>query len=137
MNIHLPTATALFGCLLLSAFFSSSETALLSVRRLRLRQMAAEGHDTARLIETMLTDVDGMLGAILIGNNLVNVAITALATSLCLHLFGEAGVAYATASVTIVLLIFGEVTPKGIAARYPVPVALFVARPINHRWIGA
>ena len=131
MNIHLPTATALFGCLLLSAFFSSSETALLSVRRLRLRQMAAEGHDTARLIETMLTDVDGMLGAILIGNNLVNVAITALATSLCLHLFGEAGVAYATASVTIVLLIFGEVTPKGIAARYPVPVALFVARPIN------
>jgi putative hemolysin len=131
MNFHLPTATALFGCLLLSGFFSSSETALLSIRRLRLRQMAAEGHDTARLIETMLADVDGMLGAILIGNNLVNVAITALATSLCLQLFGEAGVAYATAIVTVVLLIFGEVTPKGIAARYPAPVALFVARPID------
>jgi putative hemolysin len=131
MNVPLSTAATLFGCLLLSAFFSSSETALLSIRRLRLRQMAAEGHDTARLIETMLADVDGMLGAILIGNNLVNVAITALATSLCLHLFGEAGVAYATAIVTVVLLIFGEVTPKGVAARYPVPVALLVARPIN------
>jgi putative hemolysin len=131
MNVALPTTAALFGCLLLSAFFSSSETALLSIRRLRLRQMAAEGHDTARLIETMLADVDGMLGAILIGNNLVNVAITALATSLCLNLFGEAGVAYATGIVTVVLLIFGEVTPKGIAARYPAPVALFVARPID------
>jgi putative hemolysin len=131
MNVHLPTVAALLVCLLLSAFFSSSETALLSIRRLRLRQMAAEGHDTARLIERMLADVDGMLGAILIGNNLVNVAITALATSLCLHLFGEAGIAYATAIVTMVLLVFGEVTPKGIAARYPVPVALFVARPID------
>jgi putative hemolysin len=131
MNVPVSTAAALLGCLLLSAFFSSSETALLSVRRLRLRQMAAEGHATARLIEAMLADVDGMLGAILIGNNLVNVAITALATSMCLHLFGEAGVAYATGIVTVVLLIFGEVTPKGVAARYPAPVALFVARPID------
>jgi len=131
MSVHLSTAIALLGCLCLSAFFSSSETALLSVRRLRLRQMAAEGHHTAQLIERMLADVDGMLGAILIGNNLVNVAITALSTTLCLHLFGEAGAGYAIIGVTVVLLIFGEVTPKGVAARYPVPVALFVARPID------
>lgn len=131
MTDPLSTIFALLGCLILSGFFSSSETALLAVRRLRLRHMASEGHRTAQLIERMLRDVDGMLGAILIGNNLVNVAITALATALCLRLFGEAGVAYATATVTVVLLIFGEVTPKGVAARYPLPVALVVARPID------
>ncbi len=131
MNETLITALVLLVCLLLSGFFSSSETALLAVRRLKLRQLAAEGHAGARRIEEMRADPEGMLGAILIGNNLVNVAITALATALCIHLYGEAGVAYATVSVTVALLLFGEITPKGIAARYPLPVALFVARPID------
>jgi len=131
MTETLLTALVLLLCLLLSGFFSSSETALLAVRRLKLRQLAAEGHAGARRIEEMRADPEGMLGAILIGNNLVNVAITALATALCIHLYGEAGVAYATVSVTVALLLFGEITPKGIAARYPLPVALFVARPID------
>ena len=131
MNETLPTLLGLAVCLVLSGFFSSSETALLSVRRLQLRRMAADGHPGAKRIEALRTDPEGMLGAILIGNNLVNVAITALATALCLHLYGEAGVAYATFGVTAVLLLFGEITPKGVAARYPLPVALFVARPID------
>jgi len=131
MNETLATLIALAACLLLSAFFSSSETALLAVRRLQLRRLAAEGHAVAQRIEQMRTDPEGMLGAILIGNNLVNVAITALATALCIHLYGEAGVAYATVAVTAVLLLFGEITPKGVAARYPLPVALFVGRPID------
>jgi len=131
MNETLPTLIALVLCLLLSGFFSSSETALLAVRRLKLRRLAADGHAGAKRIEALRADPEGMLGAILIGNNLVNVAITALATALCLDLYGEAGVAYATVGVTTVLLLFGEITPKGVAARYPLPVALFVARPID------
>lgn len=131
MNETLATLIALAICLVLSGFFSSSETALLAVRRLQLRRIAADGHPGARRIEALRADPEGMLGAILIGNNLVNVAITALATALCLHLYGEAGVAYATFGVTVVLLLFGEITPKGIAARYPLQVALFVARPID------
>jgi len=131
MNETLATTLTLAVCLALSAFFSSSETALLAVRRLELRRLAADGHAGARRIERLRADPEGMLGAILIGNNLVNVAITALATALCLHLYGEAGVAYATVAVTAALLLFGEITPKGIAARYPLSIALFAARPID------
>ncbi|RMF82515.1 MAG: HlyC/CorC family transporter [Nitrospirae bacterium] len=131
MNELLLTAVALLVCLLLSGFFSSSETALLAVRRLKVRQLAAAGNPAARAIERLQAEPEAMLGAILIGNNLVNVAMTALATAACVHLFGEAGVAYATFGVTAVLLLFGEITPKGVAARFPLSVALRVARPVD------
>lgn len=107
----------------LSAFFSSSETGLMSLNRYKLRHLAQTKHKAARRVERLLARPDRLIGLILIGNNLVNILASAIATIVCIRLFGDIGVAVATFGLTIVVLIFGEVTPKTLAAMYPEKIA--------------
>ncbi|HVN42996.1 MAG TPA: HlyC/CorC family transporter [Steroidobacteraceae bacterium] len=111
-------------CILLSAFFSSTETALMSVNRYRLRHLAREGSTSARVVEKLLERPDRLIGLILICNNFVNAAAAALVTVIALHLGGEAYAAIGVTIFTIVLIIFGEVAPKTFGALYPERLAL-------------
>lgn len=108
---------------LCSAFFSSSETGLLSLNRYRLRHKAREGHTGAKKASELLSKPDRLLGTILVGNNVVNIMAASIATVVCLQLWGDAGVAIATAGMTIIIIIFGEITPKTLAALRPELVA--------------
>ena len=102
----------------LSALFSSSETAFMSVSKIRIKTLAQEGNKKAQTIESLLADTDTLLGTILIGNNLVNIAASSLTTSLVLTVFnGSTAVAVATGFVTLIILIFGEMTPKTLATK--------------------
>jgi Mg2+/Co2+ transporter CorB len=107
----------------LSAFFSSSETGLMSLNRYKLRHLAQTKHKAARRVEKLLARPDRLLGLILIGNNLVNILASAIATIVCIRLFGDLGVAIATFGLTLVVLVFGEVTPKTLAAMFPERIA--------------
>ena len=109
--------------ILLSAFFSSSETGLMSLNRYKLRHLAQTKHKAARRVEKLLARPDRLLGLILIGNNLVNILASAIATIVCIRLFGDLGVAIATFGLTLVVLVFGEVTPKTLAAMFPERIA--------------
>ena len=113
----------------LSAFFSGSETALMAVDRWRIRHMGRK-RKRARLVEKTLKDPEKLIGTILLGNNLVNVAASAFATSLAIGLLGEGGVIWATLIMTLVILLFAEITPKTIAAYYPERVAIAIVQPI-------
>ncbi|MDX1297665.1 MAG: HlyC/CorC family transporter [Pseudomonas sp.] len=114
--------------ILCSAFFSSSETGMLSLNRYRLKHMAKEGHKGARRVTTLLSRPDRLLGTILVGNNVVNILAASIATVLAVDMWGEAGIAIATAGLTIVVLIFGEITPKTLAALRPELVAFPASR---------
>jgi Mg2+/Co2+ transporter CorB len=109
--------------LLLSAFFSSSETGLMTLNRYRLRHRAKLGHRGARLSQSLLERPDRLIGTILLGNNFINVLAAAVATIIGLRLFGDDGIAIATGALTLLLLIFGEVTPKTMAALHPERIA--------------
>ncbi|MDH5392833.1 MAG: HlyC/CorC family transporter [Gammaproteobacteria bacterium] len=113
----------LFVLLILSALFSSSETGLMSLNRYRLKHKADEGHRGAKLTLKLLRRPDRLLGVILLGNNFVNIAASAIATVLALRYFGEAGLAIATGALTFVVLIFAEVAPKTLAALHPERIA--------------
>lgn len=119
--------SALFGILaallVLSAFFSGSETALMRLNRYQLRHKAREGHRGARLVEKLLERPDRLIGLILLGNNLVNFAAVALVTLVALRIGGEPAVAVATILLTIVVLIFSEAAPKTLAALHPERIA--------------
>jgi len=115
--------SVLFVLMLLSAFFSSSETGMMALNRYRLRHLVTERHRSAMLAEKLLAKPDKLLGLILFGNNLVNVAAASVATIIGLKLYGETGIALATIVLTILLLIFAEITPKTIAALYPERIA--------------
>lgn len=116
--------------LLCSAFFSGSETGMLSLNRYRLRHHAKEGHRGARRATELLARPDRLLGTILVGNNFVNILASSIATVLAMQLWGEAGIAIATVGLTIMLLIFGEITPKTLAALRPEAVAYPVSLPL-------
>jgi putative hemolysin len=112
--------------ILLSGFFSGSETALMAVNRLRLRHLAKSSR-RAQQASGILEKPDRLLGTLLLCNNLVNVALSALGTALAIAFWGEEGVVYATLIITVFLLIFGEITPKTIAAYHADTVALLVS----------
>lgn len=114
--------------ILCSAFFSSSETGMLSLNRYRLKHMAKEGHKGAKRVTALLSRPDRLLGTILVGNNVVNILAASIATVLAVDIWGEAGIAIATAGLTIVVLIFGEITPKTLAALRPELVAFPASR---------
>nr|WP_234461630.1 HlyC/CorC family transporter [Stutzerimonas stutzeri] len=116
--------------LLCSAFFSSSETGMLSLNRYRLRHQAKEGHKGARRASALLAHPDRLLGTILVGNNFVNILASSIATVLAMQFWGEAGIAIATIGLTIILLIFGEITPKTLAALRPEIIAYPVSLPL-------
>lgn len=120
---NLSLLITLFVLILLSGFFSSSETGMMSLNRYRLRHLAKGGHQGARRASKLLKRPDQLIGVILIGNNFVNILASAIATVLALRIWGDAGIAIATTLLTIVILIFAEVTPKTLAALYPEKVA--------------
>ncbi|MFW5451464.1 MAG: HlyC/CorC family transporter [Methylophagaceae bacterium] len=119
--------TLLFSILLIlllfSAFFSSSETALMSLNRYRLRHLESEGHAGAIRASQLLARPDRLIGLILLGNNFVNIFASAIATIIGVKLYGENGIVIATFSLTLIVLLFAEVTPKTLAALHPERVA--------------
>ena len=117
--------------LVLSGFFSMSETALMALSKIRIRHMVEEGVKGAKLVEKLTEDPNRLLGAILIGNNVVNIGASALATTIATKIFGSAGAGIATGVMTILVLIFGEITPKSIAKQKSEKVALKVSKIIN------
>ena len=117
--------------LILSAFFSGSETALTAASRPLMHQLEHTGHRGARLVNRLHDDKERLIGAILLGNNLVNILASALATSLLIARFGEAGVAYATVIMTLLILVFAEILPKSYAFRNADRAALRIAPAVN------
>lgn len=114
-----------------SAFFSAAETALMSLSKIRIRHMVEEGVKGAKLVEKLTGDPNKLLGAILIGNNVCNIASSALATSFAVSVVGESGVGIATGVMTVLILIFAEITPKSFAKQKSEKVSLKVIGPIN------
>ncbi|NGO00330.1 DUF21 domain-containing protein [Grimontia sp. S25] len=112
-------ATVLVLLIFISAYFSGSETGMMALNRYRLRHLSKQGHKGAKRVEKLLERPDRLIGLILIGNNLVNILASAIATILGMRLFGDLGVAIATGGLTLVILVFAEVTPKTLAALYP------------------
>jgi Mg2+/Co2+ transporter CorB len=117
--------------IILSAYFSGSETAMMALNRYRLKHLVNQKHGGARRASKLLARPDRLLGVILIGNNFVNFTAASVATLIALKLFGEKGVAIAPIACTIVFLIFAEVAPKTISAAYPEKVALPSAYVLN------
>ncbi|MBT3812227.1 MAG: HlyC/CorC family transporter [Gammaproteobacteria bacterium] len=114
---------ALAALLLLSAFFSSSETALMTLNRYRLQHLIKQGHKSAKKAQRLLKRPDRLLGLILLGNNFVNILASSLATVIGLRLMGDEGIAVAAGILTLVVLIFSEVAPKTLAALKPELIA--------------
>ena len=117
--------------LLGSGFFSASETSLMSLSKIRIRYMEDEGVKGAKLVGSLIEKSSDLLSSILVGNNIVNIAATSVSTSLFINIFGDGGVAIATAVMTVLVLVFGEITPKTIAANSPEKVAVVVSKPIS------
>ena len=124
-DVPLGTLFWLLGLLLLlSAFFSSTETALMSINRYRLRHRARAGQRAARLAETLLKRPDRLIGLILLGNNFANIFASSLVTIIALRVGGEGAIAIGAGLLTLVILIFAEVAPKTLAALHPERLAL-------------
>ena len=124
--------TSLVILLLLSAFFSSSETAFLSCRKIRIRHLMEEGNKKAELIHKMMEEPDKLVAAIVIGNNIVNVAASAIATSLAIGIFGNEGIGIAIGVMTFLILLVGEITPKGVAVKNAERLSLAFAKPLYY-----
>ena len=142
----IPKIIALAILIVMSGFFSATETAYFSMNKIRLKALANEGDKRAKKALRLSEDMDSLLYTILIGNNLVNIATTAIATVLFIELFNaEIGATIATVVTTIVVLMFGEITPKSIAKNIPERFAMFAApilrpleiifKPLN--WLAA
>ncbi len=116
--------------LCLSAFFSGSETALTAASRARMHALETGGDPRAAIVNRLLSARERLIGALLVGNNIVNVGVSAFATVVLVGFFGDAGALYARLRLSVVLIIFGEVTPKTLAIVKPDQVALTVARPV-------
>jgi Mg2+/Co2+ transporter CorB len=117
--------------LMVSAFFSGSETALTAASRARINAAEKDGDKRAGIVGKLLESRERLIGALLLGNNLVNIFSTALMTGLMLSLFGDNGDIYATIVMTLLVLIFAEVLPKTYAITKPNRAAIFVARPVS------
>ena len=126
--IYIPVVAILIA---LSSFFSSSETALISVNQIRLRQRAADGDNKSLTVLKLLEKPQDVLSSILIGNNVVNIASSAVATVFFSQLFGASGPVVATVVMTILVLVFGEVLPKTAAQQQPEMISRKVAKPIS------
>jgi len=121
----------LFICLLLSAFFSSSETAFVSLQRIRVEHLVETEVKGAKRVARMIERPEKLLSTILLSNNFVNTAAAALATVVAVSIWGEQGILIATVGVTILLLVFSETTPKTIATHHAERLSLAFARPIG------
>jgi CBS domain containing-hemolysin-like protein len=128
---NLPLIGVIILLIIGSAYFSATETAFTKFNRIKMKNEAANGDKRAGLVMRLADDFDNLLSTILIGNNIVNILSTSLATVLFSRLFGDAGVTVATAVMTILVLIFGEITPKSVASDASMSVSKFSAPFIN------
>jgi Mg2+/Co2+ transporter CorB len=119
------------ACLLVSAFFSASETALTGSSRASMLRLQKQGSRDAGIVAYLLDARERMIGALLVGNNLANIGASALATGVLTAWFGEVGVLYATAVMSVLVIIFAEVLPKTVAINAPDRISLLVARPMK------
>jgi len=122
--------------LVISGFFSIAETSMMAINRYRLKHMVAQGHGGAAHVEQLLRRTDKLLGAILIGNNLVNAAAATIASLIAVELFGQGKLAYAvsTLAISFLIIVFAEITPKVIGATYPeriAPALAYVVKPVQ------
>ena len=122
------TIIAIIIFLLLSAFFSGSETSLTGASKIRMHQLTKEGNKRASIVNKLISNREKLIGAILLGNNLANILATSLATSICIMLFNDKGVAYAVLLMTVLILIFSEILPKTYAIANTDKSALRVAK---------
>jgi len=129
-SINILYLVLLLICLVLSAFFSSSETAFMSLQRIRVEQMASTRVKGAKQVAAITQRPDKFLSTVLLGNNLVNAAAAALGTTMAVAIWGQSGLLIATIAVTVVLLIFAETTPKTIAVHHAVKLSLLYVGPI-------
>jgi Mg2+/Co2+ transporter CorB len=125
------TFSIVMFCLLVSAFFAASETALTGASRASMLRLSKQGNRDAGIVSSLSAMRERMIGALLLGNNIANIGASALATGIFTAWFGEVGVLYATAVMTVLVVIFAEVLPKTIAINAPDRVALLVARPMK------
>ncbi len=114
--------------IILSMLFSASESAFFSVNKLRVRFLRNQKHKGAIRAGKLLDNKDRLLNTVLVGNNIVNIALSAILTSIALDFFGPAGVGYATLATTVLLLIFGEITPKTLGTQHPESIAFALSR---------
>ncbi|MCX7302869.1 MAG: HlyC/CorC family transporter [Hyphomicrobiales bacterium] len=121
------TTAIILALIILSFFFSGTETGMTASSKARLHALAANGDERASAVERLTERKDRLVGALLIGNNLVNILASALATSVLLGIFGQNGVVYATIVMTITLVVFSEILPKSLALARPEQFALFVS----------
>lgn len=122
---------ALIILICLSAFFSSAETSMTTVNKIRIQSLAEQGDKRASILLTVIEDSGKLLSTILIGNNIVNISASSLATTITLRLFGNAAVSISTGIITLLVLIFGEITPKTMASLHAEKMALSYARIIH------
>ncbi len=128
---HWITLSIVFVCLLVSAFFAASETALTGASRGSMLRLSKQGNRDAAIVTRLSARRERLIGALLLGNNIANIGASALATGILTSWFGEVGVLYATAMMTGLVVIFAEVLPKTVAFNAPDRMALLVARPMN------
>ncbi|MFR8209366.1 CNNM domain-containing protein [Hominenteromicrobium sp.] len=120
---------ALIVLIVLSAYFSATETAFSSLNRIRLKNLADNGNKRAKLAYKLVDNYDELISSVLVGNNIVNISASSLATVLFIKAFGDNGPTVSTIAMTIIVLIFGEVTPKSIAKERPRKRSLCFPRP--------
>ena len=125
------TFSIVIGCLLVSAFFAASETALTGASRASMLRLFKQGNREAGVVSSLISMRERLIGALLLGNNIANIGASALATGIFTAWFGEVGVLYATGLMTVLVVIFAEVLPKTIAINAPDRVSLLVARPMR------
>src|SRR3954465_9914885 len=125
------TFSIVIACLFFSAFFSASETALTGASPASMLRLSKQGNREAVVVASLFAMRERMIGALLLGNNIGNIGASVLATGLFTAWFGELGVLYATAVMTVLVVIFAEVLPKTIAINAPERISLLVARPMK------
>src|SRR6201986_4251647 len=125
------TLSIVIACLLISAFFSASETALTGASRASMLRLSKQGNSEGGFVCSRFAMRERMIGALLLGNNIANIGASALATGIFTAWFGDVGVLYATGVMTVLVVIFAEVLPKTIAINAPDRVSVLVARPMT------
>ena len=133
----IPYILVIIFCIIMSAYFSATETAFSSINKIRLKTLSEAGNKKASLALSLSENYDKLLSTILIGNNIVNIAVASIGTVLFVDLLGSIGATVSTVVITVVVLIFGEITPKSIAKDYPEKFAMFSSRIIKFFIIAA
>ena len=131
MSDNVTSVIVIIVLVCLSAYFSATETAFTSINKIKIKNQANDGDIRAKRVMALSANYDKLLSTILIGNNIVNIAMTAVATVLFMNIYGDIGATISTVVITVVVLIFGEITPKNIAKDSPESFAMFSAPIIN------